>query len=240
MYTKVCKRCGRERIYETKESFLTAELRNDCLMCRDILDDNLPSFIKSGRYFKLCERCNHTTEYGSKSYFIDIQSQPSHCIHCKNLPDESLSYFIKNSEYVRICPNCKRFIKHKTKGTFLYAFRHSTRCHSCTSIESGKETKKHRIKKWELIVGKLIASKMSERRRNTIGRYWRFSTKEEKDKILQKTDLQKKYFWDHYRRASKVRWFKNLKKAFVKYRGDNHWMKDPVVYNKIKESCKRI
>jgi hypothetical protein len=70
-------------------------------------------------------------------------------------------------------------------------------------------------------------------------RIWESFDEEKKLYVLNKTDIQKIYFWGHINRTQRVLWKKNLKQSFIKYLGDNHWIHRPEVYSKIIETCKK-
>jgi hypothetical protein len=99
---------------------------------------------------------------------------------------------------------------------------------------------------WTDIVGSIVFIGLSTRRKTMIRNYWKSASDKQKAKILLKTDLQKKYFWDHLNRAkafiqkkNRPIYLENLRRAFDKYRGDNHWMKRPEVIGKVIKSCEK-
>lgn len=69
--------------------------------------------------------------------------------------------------------------------------------------------------------------------------HWNSCDEAEQQRILKLTPLQKEYFWGHLRRKRRVIARTNVKKSFVKYRGDNHWMKRAKVYLKLLNSCQK-
>jgi hypothetical protein len=139
--------------------------------------------------------------------------------------------------FVRNCPKCNNSIKYKSHLQCNRANKINSICKRCSNQEKSEKRISSEIKKWSTIFGSV-----PPKRQRVLKRWknkWNSFTEEKKQSILAKTPLQKIYFWGHINRASRSQQKKLLKKAFMKYRGENHWMKRPEVYAKIIESCKK-
>jgi hypothetical protein len=191
------------------------------------------------KYDFKCTRCGMITSYVRNP----ITENRSYCKYCKNVPDDLLDIFIRNRKYSRVCKICDGIIFYKNRSAFLSSFgkkreEHKTvRCKSCTSrINASIKTKKY-INEWKEITGTVNISKKHLRK---IKLFWSKLPENKRQDVLRKTNIQKRHFWSHLSRMKRVLHIKTLKKAFEKYRGDNHWTKtNPEVLKKIKKSCKK-
>lgn len=138
--------------------------------------------------------------------------------------------------YRRNCPNCCRVITYNHSSHYHCALRINSTCKHCSSQRNAEKRNKLETEKWSCVFG--IVPKRP-RIFNKWKQIWNSFDETKKQYILNKTKLQKIYYWGHINRARKVEWKKALKKSFVKYRGDNHWIHRPEVYAKTIETCKK-
>jgi hypothetical protein len=109
-------------------------------------------------------------------------------------------------------------------------------CKFCASKESAfVKYKTHRLE-WKNVTG---TTNITSQKLSKIRIFWGKLSEKDRKRILQKTAQQKRWFWSHLSRMSKRLGLIRLRKSFEKYRGENHWMKNPKVLRKIKLSCRK-
>jgi len=176
-----------------------------------------------------CPKCSVPITYELKR-LLDYASK--HNLVCKPCKEEE-----RKQKLTRICPLCQKTIQHKHRSNVLFCQRNNTPCKKCSArIEADKLLEKERVF-WTEIFGAIPKNKKTYERWKQI--WYHRLTVEEQLSVLEKTTQQKIYFWGHIKRKNKVISKRNVREAFVKWRGDNHWMKRPEVLEKVIKSCEK-
>lgn len=179
-----------------------------------------------------CKRCGIETDY-SPNHARTIKSRQN-CVECRAIDDQFLEEF-KAGKYCRCCPNCQSVITHKSKRTLLQAKNINSPCKSCTNKklwtdEAYRNNQLQYKRNMPNITRQKLSSAMKKRWENT----------EDKSQILEQLKRATEIFQENLKNPEyKQNWALNQKKAFEKYKGDNHWMKRPEVMEKIINSCKK-
>jgi len=184
-------------------------------------------------YSHTCVRCGNTKFYRNPP--LDVITKRKHCTRCHLIPDETLKLFIKGV-FARICPECKSIVEHFSYTSFRAASNINSRCKSCAGFEIGAKVTERVWAEWVPIIGN---NRFTYRTIEIVRKHWNSCDETERQRILKLTPLQKKYFWGHVHRKRRVMAIANAKKAFAKYRGENHWMKRAKVYLKVLNSCQK-
>lgn len=176
-----------------------------------------------------CPKCSNTITYELKR-LLDYAIK--HNRVCKSCKEEE-----RKQKRIRTCPLCQKVIIHKSSSITYHAKRLNSPCKKCSArIEADKLLEKERVF-WTGIFGVIPKNKKVYERWKQI--WYHRLTAEEKLSVLNKTTQQKIYFWGHIKRKNKVISKRNVKEAFVKWCGDNHWMKRPEVLEKVIKSCEK-
>jgi hypothetical protein len=139
---------------------------------------------------------------------------------------------MENKEYFRKCPNCNNLVKCKNRRMFLQNTCLNKPCKSCTTKKVFAEKFE---KEWMPVIGYRPSTKVFHR----IKKHWNSLSVNQKNNILQKNDKNKRIYFDHLPRTNRRIAKRNVKLAFEKYKGQNHWTKRPEILQKIKNSCKK-
>jgi hypothetical protein len=185
-------------------------------------------------YSHTCVRCGNTKFY--RRPMITAITQSKNCTRCHKVPDAVLDIFINEGVYARECPKCKSIIKHGSRQTCRFAARKNVQCKSCASTMINKTKSKKIRQKWIPIIGN---DRFTYETLARVRDHWNSCDEAEQQRILKLTTLQKEYFWGHLRRKRRVITRANVKAGFMKYRGENHWMKRAKVYLKLLNSCQK-
>jgi len=183
-------------------------------------------------FYRTCPRCNIRKGYLHENQLNKFNNVKD-CKCCRFVPDSALQQFINDNLYFRECPRCHNLIKHNRRVGFLNAINENRICKSC----GGKETFE---RKWGLEWKPIIGDKVPIRRVfYRIRKHWRTLSQEKKDELLSRTQKSRTMYFEHLPRAGRTRNRISVKKAFEKYKGENHWMKRPEVLRKVKNTCKK-
>lgn len=179
-----------------------------------------------------CKRCNLETEY-SPTHARTIKNRQN-CVECRSIDDLFLEEF-KAGKYCRSCPSCQSVITHKSKFSFLQAKRENIPCKSCTNKKLWtNETYRNNQLQHKRNISDSTKKKLSLAMKN------RWANTEDKTQILENLKHATEIFQENLKNPEyKQNWALNQKKAFEKYKGNNHWMKRPEVMEKIINSCKK-
>lgn len=180
-------------------------------------------------YNRICPKCNVSIIYDLKR-LLDYAIK--HNLVCKSCKEEE-----RKQKKTRICPLCQKTIIHKSSSIAYHAKRLNSPCKKCSArIEADKQLDRECVF-WTVIFGIIPKRKKLYESWKQVW-YHRLSD-EERLSVLNKTTQQKIYFWGHINRKRKTISKRNIKEAFVKWCGDNHWMKRPEVLEKVIQSCEK-
>lgn len=182
-------------------------------------------------YTKICNRCGREKQYKVQNYYDTNFIKETECKHCKLIPDNLISIFKETKKYPKKCFKCGRIdlLSHRAP------LRENKQCKKCSSAETYIKNQEKLKQYWEPIIGYWNVTYKTFVR---IRRHWNSIDDKQKQFILSKTSQQRKYYWEHLRRANKVIGRKKLIKSFEKYKGKNHWIHRPKTWEKIYEAIK--
>jgi hypothetical protein len=150
--------------------------------------------------------------------------------------DNNLDAF-KQGKYVRYCPQCNRPVTYRNRTTYRQAKSLGKPCKACAHSPSYEQRKKDEQTYWEPIIGRW---NLKPKTFAMIKRHWRNLTEEQKLDLMNRTQMQKDYYWGHLRRRNRLAGKRSCREVFAqKYSGENHWMKRPEVLAKIRKSCEK-
>lgn len=171
------------------------------------------------KYNRCCPECKDLIYYKSKRGLLNSYDKKS--LLCKPC---------KQKSYKKNCPTCNKIVTFKSRGAYRVSVNRNFNCKSCSSKISGKEF----IKKWENKIG-LNLRKYTFKKIERIKSFWSRLSDKEKLNFYNKSESQKKHYFSHIKHHNRMK----LKKAFIKYKGKNHWTTRPYVLNKIIKSCEK-
>lgn len=190
-------------------------------------------------YVKTCPRCGKGAKYivTTAAYIRNLQLKwTDRCKYCKPVPDTDLEHF-KKSFYVKQCPECGKDVQFKNRTNYMASVRNNHPCKSCVQAARAVVQAEEQKKLWEPIIG------YWGMKYNTFARiraHWNSLTEEQKQALLAKTPLQRRYYWDHLKRHNAAEGHRKCRETIrAKYSGENHWMKRPNVLRKIRNTCKK-
>jgi hypothetical protein len=108
----------------------------------------------------------------------------------------------------------------------------------CSHIPGYEQRKREEQAYWEPIIGRwnLRPTTLA-----MIKKHWNSLTEEQKLDLMNRTQLQKDYYWGHLRRKNRVAGHRKCREVIAqKFSGENHWMKRPEVLAKIRKSCEKF
>jgi endogenous inhibitor of DNA gyrase (YacG/DUF329 family) len=217
VYSRNCPKCGSLIVYGYRQLFQGAVKHNSlCKPCKKTFQ-------------RICPKCSELVDYTNQRLFYYAVKHNSICLSCKEISRKQKLY--------KHCPKCGKTIIFKTSSAGLKSIRENCLCKSCAnSLRANKQLINER-NKWIKVFGFIPKRKKVYYKWRNV---WHHKlTDNQKQKVLEKTDKQKVYYWGHINRHLRVLAIQNEKKAFVKWRGSNHWMKRPGVLAKVKKSCEK-
>lgn len=237
-YSHACIRCGKTKTYVAKRHWQTLSKRIDCTFCKGVPDESLPNLVNQSIYQLKCKRCGTFSEYCSKLGLLTAtRKQSSDCVHCHGIPDATLHLFVSRRVYARICPKCQSVVEHSTKPVLRAAVRTNQQCHSCAAKETSILTRANLRAQWTPIIG---YENYTYDTLDMVRRHWEGLNENEQQIILNKTSLQRYYYWGHLKRKNRTTGHRKCREIMAeKYSGDNHWVRRPEVYIKILKSCEK-
>ena len=220
-YTYTCPKCSKTIEFSSKRPYEKNVAQGCCCRCLTIGEHK-------------CVRCDTVIRYVSPQSYAEAREK-SDCSKCKRIPDSSLEDF-KKGIFTKHCPKCDAVQTYRTKFQLLAAIRLGHICHSCASTEMipivRLKSRRTRMKRTPEQRAE-ISEKMSQAHK---ARFALLSS-EEQEAMRQRGRDSLKKLHDNMTPEEKEKWHRKLKMAFVKHRGDNHWMKKPEVLQKVKDSC---
>lgn len=139
-------------------------------------------------------------------------------------------------KYQRRCPSCTKIVISNHSSHWHYAIKHNQLCKICSAKQIANKRYKLELESWIPIFGNPPTLRKTFSRWKRI---WKTLSQTEQMLVLSKTIDQKICFWNNINKYQKRKYKKTLKAAFIKYKGENHWIHRPEVYSKIIESCKK-
>lgn len=138
------------------------------------------------------------------------------------------------------CPKCGRIRHFKTRAYYRAAVRTNTICKRC-AYEKHREAHTQRSKewweKWNENASPTEIEAMRKKRSASAKRVWDSRTDEEKEKLLKQAERARERRLFRLRSPKlRAKWIAKQKKAFEKYRGENHWTNRRETYFKILKS----
>lgn len=182
-----------------------------------------------------CPRCSNVKTY--KSRYVKEIIDNSFCAKCKRIPDEFLDIFIKTGKYARKCFTCDKILFYKKRQSYIQSIKKHQGCHRCGNRTKTELERKKRREIWEPIVGYWNITYKSFVK---IRKHWQSLSIEKQQELLSKTPLQRKYYWEHLKRANRVVGLTKIRKSLEKYKGKNHWIHRTKTWEKVFESIKWI